>query len=206
MNNYHNQFRAGLTRYFSPKQLEQLQSFHIGIAGAGGLGSNIAMMLARSGIERMTLIDDDKVEKSNLNRQHYWPRHLDLPKVQALAESLLELNPDMKLDILQIRLDSGNLENILPSCSVWAEALDGAHSKALFVEKALLSSCRVVAASGICGVGGLPMQQKIIKNLVVVGDFKSDAQKLPPMAPRVIQAAAMMADIILEWALKMSEN
>lgn len=202
MNNSFNHFRAGLIRYFTSKQLSRLQSARIGIAGAGGLGSNLAMMLARSGIEQMTLIDDDTVDMSNLNRQHYWPRHLNLPKVQALAENLLELNPAMRLNISQMRLDASNLDSILPDCAVWAEALDGAENKALFVEKALLASRRVVAASGICGIGGLPMRKKAIGNLVVVGDFSSDAQKMPPLAPRVTQAAAMMADIILQWVLE----
>lgn len=195
-------FKASLSQFLSCEQLRKLDSMRIGIAGAGGLGSNIAMMLARSGIGQFALADDDIVETGNLNRQSYWPRHVNMPKVYALTEILQELNPAIKIEIFRKRLDQKNLDHILDACPIWVEALDDASSKALFVEKALLANCRVVAASGICGIGGEPMRQKQMGNLVVIGDFCTDMEKAPPMAPRVIQAAALMADIVLKWALE----
>ena len=91
------ELREGLKRYLSEHQIQLLRKTEVGIAGAGGLGSNAAMLLARSGLERLSIIDHDIVDKSNLNRQHYWPRHLAQSKVEALKEALLELNPHIQL-------------------------------------------------------------------------------------------------------------
>ena len=72
--------------YFTEEQRRKLAAARVGLAGAGGLGSNAAMMLARCGVGSLVLVDGDFVEPSNLNRQQYFPRHLGLPKVEALAE------------------------------------------------------------------------------------------------------------------------
>lgn len=193
--------REGLRRYLSDREIQLLQKTPVGIAGVGGLGSNVAMLLARSGMECMTLIDQDIVDKSNLNRQHFWPRHLRQSKIDAIRESLLDLNPHMKLALHKLHLDATNIDSMLPACSIWVEALDDAESKALFVEKALLAQCRVVSASGICGIGGKDMVKRKIGRLTLVGDFQTDLCMAPPMAPRVTQAAAIMADCILALIL-----
>lgn len=192
---------AGLKRYLDDESLAALAQAKVGIAGAGGLGSNVAMMLARSGIRRMVIIDHDRVEPSNLNRQHYWPRHLGRKKVEALGEVLRELNADMELTLLDLRLTAENLRDILPACPIWVEALDDAASKAMLTEKALLMGCKIAAASGLCGIGGEPMRKKRLGNLTLVGDFVTGTDQAPPLAPRVIQAAALLADCVLEFAL-----
>lgn len=194
--------RQGLGRYFSGGQLARLGSARVGIAGAGGLGSNTALLLARSGLENMLIIDHDVVDKSNLNRQHYWPRHLGAPKVQALGDVLLELNPHMRLDLRQEKIHAGNLAGLLPRCSIWVEALDDPEAKALLVENALLAGAFTVAASGLCGIGGEPLRKKRLGNLVLVGDFRTSAAMAHPYAPRVTQAAALMADSVLEHILE----
>lgn len=80
----------------------------IGIAGLGGLGSNIAMMLARSGIRHFVLADFDTVDESNLNRQHYFPAHLGRKKTECMKEQLLALNPALELEIYDTYIDSAN--------------------------------------------------------------------------------------------------
>jgi len=80
-----------------PEQLANLATARIGIAGVGGLGSNCAMMLARSGIGQLVLVDGDVVDESNLNRQHYFPRHLGQSKVLALSTQIQELD-DIRVD------------------------------------------------------------------------------------------------------------
>lgn len=200
------EFREGLKRYLSDKQIQLLRQTAVGIAGVGGLGSNVAMLLARSGIEYLTLIDHDIVDKSNLNRQQYWPRHLHKKKVDAIKETLLDLNPHIELKIHHLFLDERNIDSLLPSCSIWVEALDNAESKALFVEKALLANCLVIAASGICGIGGPAMTKRKIGRLTLVGDFQTDLSMAPPMAPRVAQAAALMADDVLENILNSADK
>lgn len=192
------ELRAGLARYLNEAQIAKLRSARIGIAGAGGLGSNVAMLLARSGVENFTIIDHDTVDKSNLNRQHFWPRHLGMQKIAALKESMLELNPNISLTLYPVYLDECSIPPLLQACPVWVEALDGADAKSLFVEKALLAERRVISASGICGIGGMPLQKKRMGALTLVGDFHTDVCIAPPMAPRVQQAAAIMADCVLE--------
>lgn len=192
----------GLGRYFSPQELRKLNAATIGIAGAGGLGSNAAMMLCRSGIGGFFLLDDDVVDKSNLNRQYFMPRHLGRPKVEALAETLLELNPDIRLTISQSRLDGNNISQILASAPIWVEALDAAEAKTLLVENALLAGLRVASASGLCGYGGPPLAKREMGNLVLVGDFTTSCEMAPPLAPRVTQAASLLADSVLEFVLK----
>lgn len=196
-----NPLKVGLARYFSQEQLDRLASAHIGLAGAGGLGSNTAMMLARSGIGQLTIVDCDVVEPSNLNRQQFWPRHLGMAKVDALAGLLRELNPDLAVKPVRLELDKNNLDQILPACRIWVEALDAAETKALFVSRALAAGHLVVAASGMGGYGGPSMRKRVMGRLTVVGDFCTDIASQPPLAPRVTQAAAMLADVVLELVL-----
>ena len=193
--------REGLARYFTKDELARLSAARVGIAGAGGLGSNAALMLARSGVEDFLLIDHDVVAPSNLNRQQYWPRHVGRPKVEALGEVLRELNPHIRLELAQVRLTAANLPGFLAGCPIWVEAFDAPEAKTLLVERALLSGRRVASASGMAGVGGPPMGRRRLGNLVLVGDFQSDIADAPPLAPRVTQAAALLADAVLEFIL-----
>ncbi|MDE7240678.1 sulfur carrier protein ThiS adenylyltransferase ThiF [Desulfovibrio sp.] len=193
--------REGLARYFTPDELARLRAARVGIAGAGGLGSNVALMLARSGVEDMLIVDHDVVDASNLNRQQFWPRHVGRPKVEALGELLRELNPHIRLELVKARLDEATLPGLLPSCPIWVEALDAADTKTLLVERALTSGRRIASASGVAGVGGAPMRRRRLGNLVLVGDFETDVADAPPLAPRVTQAAALLADAVLEFIL-----
>ncbi len=199
----HNLLHQGLQRYLLPEELQKISTAKVGIAGAGGLGSNVAMLLTRSGVQHFVLIDDDTVEASNLNRQLFFPRHVGLPKVDALADILSELNPHVHIEKLCLHLHADNIPHILPKASLWIEALDAAQSKRLMVEQALLGGYYTVSASGIAGCDGPPMQKRHMgKNLVIVGDFSSDIAQFPPLAPRVMQAAALQADALLAHILR----
>ena len=196
-----NPLHEGLGRYFSLEQLSALRSARVGVAGAGGLGSNAALMLARSGVGHITLVDDDVVDASNLNRQQYWPRHVGRCKVEALSELLLELNPQLSVETHRLRITADTLPGILPACPIWVEALDGTDDKSLFVEGALLAGYRVASASGMGGYGGALMSRRNLGKLVLVGDFTTDVLMAPPLAPRVTEAAALLADAVLEMVL-----
>lgn len=198
--------KTGLRAHLDEKRLGLLSRATIGIAGAGGLGSNVTMLLARSGIENFLIVDCDYVEPSNLNRQQYWPEQVGLKKVEALGANLMALNPDIRLDLRHMRLNRENLLEILPLCPIWVEALDAAENKSMFVESALLQDRLVIAASGICGCGGLPMRKRRVGRLSLVGDFaSSQGPDNPPLAPRVVQAAALIADCVLEYLLQYGE-
>lgn len=197
-----NSLFSGLTRYLTAAQLKLLSSVRVGFVGCGGLGSNGVMLLARSGVQNFVLLDDDTVDASNLNRQHYFPKHVGMPKVEALAEQLRILNARVQLECLQQRLTPKNMGALLGKASLWVEALDDASMKRQFVECCLEASCFVVSASGVAGYGGLPMQKKMLGDkLVLVGDFATDIAFAPPLAPRVMEAAALQADAVLEYVL-----
>lgn len=197
-----NHFRQGLARYFNPNQLMLLANSHIGIAGLGGLGSNLALLLARSGIGKFTLIDRDVVDWSNLNRQQYWPAHVGMKKTDALKSLLENLNPDLQIVTHSIELAEENIPALTGNCPVWVEALDNAETKAMFIDAMARRTEFFVCASGICGIGGSPILKKVFSRFHLIGDGESDMQERPPFAPRVSQAAAMMADSVLEYLLR----
>lgn len=106
----------------------------IGIAGAGGLGSNVAVHLVRSGISSLKICDFDVIENSNLNRQFYFKDQIGQNKVNALFENLKRINPSLNLQIIQRKLDNSNLENIYNDCDIIVEAFDKKEFKALLLE------------------------------------------------------------------------
>ena len=162
----------GLRAHFSEQDLARLASVRVGIAGAGGLGSNVAMLLARSGVRRFTVVDGDSVEPSNLNRQWYWPEDVGLPKVEALRQRLLSLEPALCLDVRREWLSPASARVLFQECSIVVEALDAAVLKAEICEALLESGCFVVAASGLGGCGLAPMAvRRLGTHLVCVGDF-----------------------------------
>lgn len=194
-------FHQGLARYFSPNELAVLASVTIGIAGVGGLGSNACMLLARSGICHFVLVDCDRVDASNLNRQHFFPEDIGKEKVKAMASYLTKLNPAIEVEALPILINEDTIDTLLPKAPIWLEALDGAQNKALFVNAALIHKAKVVSASGLGGYGGGLFSKKTLGNLVLVGDFERDIATHPPFAPRVVWASAMMCDSVLELLL-----
>jgi len=201
-----NTFEQGLLKYLKVEQLSQIQSKKVGIGGAGGLGSNCAMMLVRSGFKNLEIIDQDVIDASNLNRQQYFSAEIGLPKVEMLKNRLLDINPDTHILIHQTKWHEGNAENFFKGFDYIVEAFDVADWKHRFVQ--YYSPRFAVIVSGV-GMAGLteknPMTVKKIGNVYICGDRSTDsAQGHPPMAPRVTQCAAMMAEIILDLALGLS--
>ncbi len=190
-----------LARYLPLEHITRLGNVCIGIAGAGGLGSNCAMLLVRSGIRRLRIADPDSVERSNLNRQFFFPDQVGHSKVEALAENLRTLNPSLDLELLQERLDGPAAASFFSDCDIVAEAVDDAATKQELVHALLEAGHNVVAASGMGGWGG-DMHRRILGRLTVVGDFTAEVGPgAPPLAPRVMMAAAMQADEIIRRIL-----
>lgn len=197
------QLNLGLGRYLDEDAIAKLGRVRVGLAGAGGLGSNCAMLLVRSGIKRLTVVDFDVVEASNLNRQLYMPEDVGRPKVDALGDLLLRLTPDLDLRLLNERLSARSAPDLFRDADIVVEALDQAEYKAALIGALAESGAQIVSASGLGGAFGPPMRKKRLgRRLVVVGDFESEAgEKLPPLAPRVMQAAALQAEAVLEIIL-----
>lgn len=188
-----------LAPHLDPARRRRLAEARVGIAGAGGLGSNCAVLLVRSGVGHLTIADQDVVSLSNLNRQFYWPRHLGRPKVDALGELLRDLNGGISLDLRRERLDAGTVGAVFAGCSVVVEAVDNAGVKRELAEALLRAGHVVVSASGMAGWGGPPMTaRRLGGRLTVVGDHLSEVGPgRPPLAPRVVMAAALEADAVL---------
>ena len=187
----------GLARYVSFGQLQALRSMRIGMAGLGGIGSNVALMLARTGATSLVLVDHDSVEKSNLNRQSYFPEDVGKAKTEALTERLRSLDENVRPLAVKERITRDNVRSILALADIWVEALDGAEDKAMLVEACLSARLPCIACSGMGGFGGPPLRVRKLGLLTVVGDFASDVDVHPPLAPRVTACAALMADEVL---------
>jgi len=200
-----NEFEKALCSALGEDNLRKIQQVTVGIAGAGGLGSNCAANLVRSGFRKLVIADFDKVEHSNLNRQFYFYHQIGRSKVEALQENLLDINPNLQLEMQQVKIEQDNVEAIFQGCNIIVEAFDQAKYKKMLVEQYIMTDRLVVSASGIAGWANSDdiKIHRIREKFYVVGDLSSEVSKeLPPCAPRVNIAAAKQADIILEYVLK----
>ena len=188
-----------------PKIIPTLKKAVIGIAGAGGLGSNIAVSLARAGIGKLLIADFDKIEPSNLNRQQYFIDQIGMPKVNALRENLQNINPFSKYEIFHTLITKDNIQEIFGSVDILVEAFDKAEMKIMLIEFWLnhFPHKPIIAASGITGYGKNEIiHTKKYDNLYICGDEQSELQNnISPMAPRVGIVANMQANLVLEILL-----
>jgi sulfur carrier protein ThiS adenylyltransferase len=187
--------------------LDVLRRSSVGIAGAGGLGSNVAVALARAGVGRLVIADCDRVEPSNLNRQQYFVGQVGERKVAALRENLLAINPFSVYEIHDVRITPRNAARVFARVDVLVEALDKAEAKQMLIEASLTAfpGRPVVAASGLAGYGcNRRIRSRRLGNLYVCGDESSQCPKgISPMAPRVALVAAMQANQAVELLVKM---
>ena len=181
---------------------EKFSSATVAICGLGGLGSNIAIALARAGIRKLILIDFDRVDISNLHRQQYKAAQIGLYKTEALAENLAEIAPYTEANAVTVKITEENLAALLKDADVVCEALDNAEAKAMLVNGILeqLPDCYLVAASGMAGMDSPNTIQtrKVLKRFYLCGDEVSDAaDTIGLVAPRVMLCAAHQAHTVL---------
>jgi sulfur carrier protein ThiS adenylyltransferase len=203
-----NEFEAALGRYLTDEQLSKIRAVKIGIAGAGGLGSNCAAALVRTGFRRIKIADFDVIDHSNLNRQFYFLEQVGRPKVEALKENLEQINPSLELEISHARLESGNLSELFDDCDIVVEAFDRPEYKKLIVERYMNSRKLLVAASGLAGWGKSDRIRvhRVKENFYLIGDLSTGiGPGVPPLAPCVFIAAAKQADVILSHVLGVRE-
>lgn len=200
-----NRTERGIAKYLGENQLNFLQNITIGIAGAGGLGSNCAMNLVRSGFKRLIIADFDRIEESNLNRQFFFLSQIGEYKVDALAKNLKNVNPDIELTIHKIKVTPENMGKLFLNCETVVEAFDKAELKKSFVETFLPTDKLVVTASGIGGTGNADaiITRRVRENVYMIGDMKTEcSEKNPPFSPMVAIAAAKQADAVLSYWLE----
>ncbi len=193
----------------TPGVHQRLQAATIGIAGVGGLGSTIAVSLARIGVGRLVYADFDLVEPSNLNRQQYFIDQIGQSKVYALTETLARINPYITLEPHCLRLGPEETVSIFGACSIVLEAFDDPEAKAMLVDTVLtrLPACSVIAASGVAGYGDCNAIQtrRYHERFYLVGDGISEAGPGHGlMAPRVGVAAGHQANLVIQLLMEQS--
>ncbi len=181
---------------------ERFSSAAVAVCGLGGLGSNIAVALARAGIGRLLLIDFDRVDITNLHRQQYKADQIGRFKTEALAENLLEIAPYTDVRTVTAKITEDTLKDLLQDADAVCEAFDRAESKAMLVNGVLeqLPDCYLVAASGMAGMGtpNAIRTRKVAKRFYLCGDEVSDtADTIGLVAPRVMLCAAHQAHTVL---------
>ena len=189
---------AALEKRQGSDAVRKLQAATVAVCGLGGLGSNIAIALARAGIGKLILIDFDSVDVTNLHRQQYKACQVGMPKPEALLTNLKEIAPYTEYETHFEKVTAENAEALLGKADVICEAFDKAEAKAMLVNTVLESKPEkfLVAASGMAGFdgGNSITTRKVTRRFYVCGDGKSDvADGIGLIAPRVMLCAAHQA-------------
>ena len=179
----------------------------VGIAGAGGLGSNVAIALARSGLGKLIIADFDRIESSNLNRQQFFHDQVGRLKVEALAENIHRIHPFTAIVGHRLRVTKKNAARIFGEADILVEAFDRADQKQMLIETWMtrFPERPIIAASGLAGFGdNNRIRERRIGQLTLIGDESSEVPpEISPWAPRVAIVAAMQANRVLECLHKM---
>ncbi|MBW6499893.1 MAG: sulfur carrier protein ThiS adenylyltransferase ThiF [Bacteroidales bacterium] len=192
-----------------PDIQDHLRRYRVGIAGAGGLGSNCAAALARCGVGTLVISDFDRIEEGNLSRQYYFTDQVGMMKTTALKENLARINPEVFVIIYQKKLDPENIPVIFSGCDVIVEAFDKAEMKEMLIEtvQTLMPGIPLVVGSGLAGWGmsNEIRCRKVDDTFYVCGDESSETtDEMPPMAPRVGMVASMQANVVIEILMEMN--
>ena len=200
------QYRTALAGRHGAAAQKKLEQAAVGIAGLGGLGSNIAFFLARLGVGRLVLADFDTVDLTNLNRQQYRLCDLGRPKAEALTRQLKEINPFCTYEPYSIRVTPETLPALFGGCTVLCEAFDQPEQKAMLAETVLgeLPDLPLVAGSGMAGFSSANSIQTVrrMKNFYLCGDGTAEvADGVSLAAPRVAVCAAHQATMAMRLIL-----
>ena len=185
------------------KELQQaFSSATVAICGLGGLGSNIAIALARAGIGKLILIDFDRVDITNLHRQQYKADQIGRYKAEALADNLREIAPYIELEAHTERITEENAVTLLKDAEIICEAFDDAECKAMLTDTVLteMRDKYLVAASGMAGLydANRIKTRKVTSRFYLCGDEKSDvADGIGLVSSRVMICAAHQAHTVL---------
>ena len=202
--------QQALHKGLTAEQSQRLQAAKVAIVGLGGLGSNVALWLARLGVGQLLLYDFDKVELSNLNRQYYFLEDVGQYKAIALLRHLKAVNPYGNYCSEVVRLTEDNLPELLSEAHIVCEALDKPEAKALLVNGVLESfpDKYLVSASGLAGFASAASMQvrQVTPRFYLCGDSVSDMLQLPLCGARVGLCAAQEALTIARIILQMEDQ
>jgi len=190
----------------APQIFFELKNAVVGIAGLGGLGSNVGVALTRLKVGKLVLADFDVVEESNLTRQNYFADQVGRHKVDASMENFRRINPEANLEAHKVRLTPEKVIEVFKDCHIVAECFDRADQKQMIVETVLtkMKDVVIVSVSGLAGYGRSNdiVTRRVSDRLVLVGDTVSGTGPgVPLTAPRVGIAAYHQANAITEILL-----
>ena len=191
-----------------PEEMQtKLRNARVAVAGLGGLGSNIAVMLARSGIGELLLVDFDTVDVTNLNRQMYLTPQLGKPKAEALPEILYQINPYLTYRSVCIKVTPDNVKELFSEYPIVCEAFDKPDQKAMLVRELLMQCPKTIVVSGNGMAGYADANEirtcQVMKRLYVCGDQSTDVGNgIGLIAPRVAVCAAHEANKVLQLIMQ----
>ena len=190
----------------TPHVYEKAKKARVAIAGLGGLGSNIAIMLARTGIGHLHLIDFDVVDITNLNRQQYFMEHIGMYKTDALKSLLLKINPYLDIRTDCVKVTEENLKELFADAQIVCEAFDNPVAKAMLVNGILehFPEKKLVSATGMAGYesSNIISTKRMMKNFYLCGDRVTEpTYGNGLMAPRVAICAGHEANMITRLLL-----
>jgi sulfur carrier protein ThiS adenylyltransferase len=190
----HDELESLMTARHTPGVHDAVKKTTVGIAGLGGLGSAIAIALARVGVGKLILADFDVVEPSNLNRQQYFIDQIGMYKTDALKQNLQRINPYVELEMHTVLLTSENVPQIFGDVDILVEAFDSPNAKAMLLETFSKSNPekQIVMASGLAGfeAGNTIITRKMGKTLTIVGDLVTEAKPGTGLMPPRVGIAA----------------
>ncbi|MBE5921972.1 MAG: sulfur carrier protein ThiS adenylyltransferase ThiF [Lachnospiraceae bacterium] len=204
------QYENCLAERITMEAYEKLAAGRVAIAGLGGLGSHIAIMLARCGVGKLHLIDFDEVDLSNIHRQAYHLSQIGKKKTEAIAELICEINPYIKLHLDDIRVEKEQVATLFADEDIICEAFDHAEAKTMLLEQFLtnrtvwIEEKKLVTASGMAGFASANtiITRQVLKNVYQCGDGVSDiADDIGLTSARVTICAAHQANMILRLLL-----
>ena len=170
----------------------------IGIAGAGGIGSNVAVHLVRSGVESIKIADFDRIEKSNLNRQFYFYDQIGMYKSEAVKLNLDRIGSSTKIESVNIKIEAENIEELFNDCDIVVEAFDKKEYKKILVELLGAKGKKIVSASGIGGTECHTItSRRVGGNIKIIGDFTSDISQFKTYSHKVSVVASLMAEEVI---------
>jgi sulfur carrier protein ThiS adenylyltransferase len=200
------EMEALLVARHTPGVHERVRRGVVGIAGLGGLGSTVAIALARTGVGKLILADFDVLEPSNLNRQQYTVDQIGLYKADALREVLATVNPYVQIVSQVVLLDAGNVLDVFAGVDVMVEAFDSIAAKTMLLKafRKHRPEVPLITVSGLAGFGPANRirTRRVLTNLYLVGDEETGAAPgMGLMAPRVGIAASHQANAVLRLLL-----
>jgi molybdopterin/thiamine biosynthesis adenylyltransferase len=181
---------------------EKLLASRVLVVGAGGLGSPLLLYLAASGVGTIGIVDDDKVELSNLQRQVlHETGDIGAMKTASAREALLDLNPDISVICHQIHLDSSNIDGIIADYDIIADGSDNFETRFLLNDRCFAAGKTLVSAA----IGGFTGQLSTFK--AYLGEphpcYRCIYPEIPPegTAPKCSEAGILgsVAGVMGTW-------